>query len=446
MRLNLTFNKFKLKTYKYSTLKSLINLRELLADPKKLKQNALERRMTVNIDLIKELNDQRIELSKTLNTLNGQRKSFVSIDKKEERKDLISKLSEIECNLMKEVLSLPNWSSEKSPILENEVIKTVPSDFDVLKVSRATADHVDICKNFDLVDFEGPARTTGAHFYALKGVVAMLEMALISWTINRAAQRGFLPISVPDCVRERFVVGCGFQPRRKLENGLPVYTINDPAKGPDDEDPLVLAGTSEMYLASQYSGQTLSSNDLPLKFVGVSHCFRSEVGHHTAASRGLYRVHQFTKVELFVFCEPAGSERYFEEITSLQADLLNELKLPFRVLEMARWELGSASSRKWDHEVWMPGRKLWGEVMSTSECTDFQSRRLAIRLKQPKEKDLTFPYTLNGTACAIPRIIMALLEWGWDPNEPEYLNFPAVLEPFYPTPLRKQNNLTIRFK
>lgn len=421
-----------------SVLKPLINLKDLLKDTQKLKQNALERRMNVKVELIEELNNKRVELSKQLAQLNAQRKTSSSQESKLKRKEIIKILSEVEDELLTELSILPNWSAAESPIQDNQIIKESNR-----REGLVRADHMDICKRFDLVDFEGPARTTGAHFYALKGVTALMEIALTSWAMNRAIQRGFLPISAPDCVRERFVIGCGFQPRRsdKQSVSLPVYTINEPEKA---DDPLVLAGTSEMYLASQHSNQTLKS--LPLKYVGVSHCFRSEVGHHTAASRGLYRVHQFTKIELFILCSEESSPTHFNEITQLQSDLLNELNLPFRVLEMARWELGAAANRKWDHEVWMPGRNIWGEVMSTSNCTDYQSRRLAIRYRDDQNKDgLLFPHTLNGTACAIPRIIMALLEWGWDPETPEYLNLPCVLEPFYPSNQRQYNNLTVKF-
>ena len=426
-------------------LKPLINLKEMLKDPGKLKQNALERKMSVNVELIEELNQKRVEFSKSLVILNSQRKSSESttLDSRIKRKEIMKSLNDVEDQILTEISTLPNWSADESPIEENFIIKQSPADFDSKDHKRA-ADHMDICKKFDLVDFEGPAKTTGAHFYALKGVTALMEIALTGWAMNRAIRKGFMPISTPDCVRERFVVGCGFQPRRankssENNSSLPVYTINEPEKG---DDPLVLAGTSEMFLAAQHNNQILKT--LPLKYVGVSHCFRSEVGHHTAASRGLYRVHQFTKIELFVLSPADSSQTHFKEITELQSELLDELKLPFRVLEMARWELGAAASRKWDHEVWMPGRCIWGEVMSTSNCTDYQSRRLAIRYKN-SEGELVFPHTLNGTACAVPRIIMALLEWGWNPETPEYLHLPASLEPFYPTTERKHNNLTIKF-
>ena len=336
----------------HSNLKPLINLKELLLDTEKLKRNALERKMNVNVDLIKELNGKRIEMSKELNILNSKRKkinnsisnsnlisSSISNSDSFDRKNLMKKLAIVEDDLLREISTIPNWSSEESPLTENKIIKMSPEDFN--PSNHARADHVKTCKRFDLVDFEGPARTTGAHFYALKGITAMLEIALTAWSMNRAAKKGFVPVSAPDCVREKFVVGCGFQPRRskveessgKKKSNLPVYTVTMPGDT-ETEDPLILAGTSEIFLASQYTGQTLRSPDLPLKFVGLSHCFRSEVGHHTASSRGLYRVHQFTKIELFVFCDSAHSEDHFHEITGLQGEMLSELKLPFRVLEM----------------------------------------------------------------------------------------------------------------
>ena len=451
--MKLTFANFKLFSSTFSTLRPLINLKEILSDTEKLKQNAAERQNnSINAELIIELNSERISLSKQLARFNSLRKDQnVSIESKTnsriERKTLMSKLDEVDEKLLTEIYNLPNWSSEESPIEDNLVIKE--AFMEKIERYKYRVDHMDICRKFDLVDFEGPARTSGAHFYALKGVTALLEIALTSWAINRAMQKGFTPISAPDVIKEQFVVACGFQPRRntgKTEEGgsLPIYTITNTPN--NSGDGLVLAGTSEIFLASQFSGQTLQT--LPKKYVAMSHCFRSEVGHHTAASRGLYRVHQFTKIELFTFCPPIDAPKHFQELTDLQAELLNELKLPYRVLEMARWELGASAARKWDHEIWMPGRKIWGEVMSTSNCTDFQSRRLAIRMKNPSDNtsSLGFPFTLNGTACAVPRIIMALLEYGWDPIEPECLSLPVALEQFYPTSERKYNNLTIKFK
>lgn len=454
------------RTLTCSILKPMIDLKEILKDPEKMKMNALQRRIQVDIELIGELNRKRIDLLTKLNSVNSQRKrieltpptmtlnssSNSNRELRESSKQLTAELALIEDKLLTEISTLPNCSAPESPIEENLVIKEHQFDD---KLNRSNyVDHVDICKKFDLVDFEGPARTTGAHFYALKGIASLLEMTLVAWAMNRAIKRGFVPVSAPDCVRERFIVGCGFQPRRpkndsSLEySALPVYTVNEPGQQESEKtlmrDPLVLTGTSEMFLAAQHSGQILDTNELPLKYVASSHCFRSEVGHHTAASRGLYRVHQFTKVELFTLCDSGSADRLFNEITDLQGSLLEELNLPFRVLEMARWELGGAASRKWDHEVWMPGRKIWGEVMSTSNCTDYQARRLAIRHR--RKNVLEFPYTLNGTACAVPRIIMALMEYGWNPDVPNLFTLPSVLEPFYPTQQRQyKHEIILKF-
>ena len=348
------------RTLTSSILKPMIDLKEILQDPEKMKMNALQRRIQVDIELIGELNRKRSDLLTKLNSVNSQRKriemtpptmasnSKFNRELRESSKQLTAELALIEDKLLTEVSTLPNSSAPESPINENLVIKEHKVDD---KLNRSNyIDHVDICKKFDLVDFEGPARTTGAHFYALKGIASLLEMTLVAWAMNRAIQRGFVPISAPDCVRERFVVGCGFQPRRPKNcssseySALPVYTVNEPGPGQQESekallrDPLVLTGTSEMFLAAQHSGQILDTNELPLKYVASSHCFRSEVGHHTAASRGLYRVHQFTKVELFTLCDAGSADQLFNEITELQGSLLVELGLPFRVLEMARWE------------------------------------------------------------------------------------------------------------
>lgn len=221
---------------------------------------------------------------------------------------------------------------------------------------------------------------------------------------------------------------------------MPIFTVQ--AAGENAPAELALAGTSEVGMAGMLADQIVAASDLPLKFVAWNHCFRSEVGHHTAASRGLYRLHQFTKVELFGVMDADHAALGFEEIAALQAVLLDELQLPYRVLEMSRRELGASAYRKWDHEVWMPGRGIWGEVMSTSLCTDYQTQRLNIRTRS-KSGDLAFPHTLNGTACAVPRMIMALLEWGWDASRPDQLTLPEALRPFLLLPA---TGIHVRFR
>lgn len=396
-------------------------LKRSLKDAEALERNARERNVSIDINRLSELYEQRRGLVQGINELNARRRSNTDT---QAGRELRTEISALEVQLLacetelEEVSSLlPNWSAPEAPLAEegNRVVYSsritdVPS----------ALDHCDWNERAKLIDFERAAIVSGAHFFALKGTLALLEQALIGFSLSKAVKRGFLPVSVPDLVKEQFIYASGFQPRQRSGDG-PVFRI---AGG----DGLALAGTSEIYVAGQFKDTILT--DLPVKLVALSHCFRSEVGHHSASSRGLYRVHQFTKVELFSVVNPEESNEAFKEITELQADLLSDLQLPFRQLEMHRGELGASAARKWDHEVWMPGRKVWGEVMSTSNCTDYQSRRLNIRFRQQGE--LVHPHTLNGTACAVPRILMALIENG---AKSETLELPGCLQAFMPTVL-----------
>ena len=336
------------KFSKYSTLKThtaVAAARELSVNPEEVERNARERNVKVDVPLIMQLYQKRTTLTNEINSLNRERKS-TSADGRLIRQKLSvleSERTEVESALEEAVLAIPNWSSPESPasVEGNRVI--YQSDIENIPPSL---DHCDWNQKYKLIDFEGAASVCGAHFYALKRTMALLELALNSWAVAKAVQKGFSPLAVPDVINEGFIYASGFQPRSDRQSS-PVFRIADSS--------LALAGTSEIFLASQHANQIIS-NQLPLKYVAWSHCFRSEVGHHSALSRGLYRVHQFSKVELFTLTTPSQSTAMFDEITALQAEMLRELGLPFRILEMHRGELGSSASRKWDHEVWMPGR------------------------------------------------------------------------------------------
>lgn len=394
-------------------------LKRSLKDVEALERNARERNVSIDINRLSELYERRRGLVQGINELNTQRRSNTDAQAGRQLRTEISaleqKLSACETELEEASSHLPNWSAPEAPLAEegNRVLYSSRID-DV----PTAVDHCDWNERAKLIDFERAAIVSGAHFFALKGTLALLEQALIGFSLSKAIKRGFLPVSVPDLVKEQFIYASGFQPRQRTGDG-PVFRISG-------GDGLALAGTSEIYLAGQFKDTILT--ELPVKLVALSHCFRSEVGHHSALSRGLYRVHQFTKVELFSVVKPEQSSEAFKEITDLQADLLSDLQIPFRQLEMHRGELGASAARKWDHEVWMPGRKVWGEVMSTSNCTDYQSRRLNIRYRQQGE--LVHPHTLNGTACAVPRILMALIENG---AKGETLELPRCLQSFMPT-------------
>eukprot|EP00168_Porphyra_purpurea_P011781 TRINITY_DN301_c0_g1_i1.p2 TRINITY_DN301_c0_g1~~TRINITY_DN301_c0_g1_i1.p2 ORF type:complete len:268 (-),score=28.89 TRINITY_DN301_c0_g1_i1:235-1038(-) len=253
------------------------------------------------------------------------------------------------------------------------------------------------------------------------------------------ASRGFTPMTAPDLAREEVVAGCGFAPRGEASQ---VYRLED--------SDLCLVGTAEIPLGGMYAGQVLHPMQLPMRLAAFSHCFRREVGAAGTATRGLYRVHQFSKVELFVIAPPEDSEAIHDELLNLEEEMFTALGLHFRVLDMPSGDLGNPAYRKFDIEAWMPGRGkdgAWGEISSASNCTDFQARRLGIKYRQeaPGVTDdkavagsttasgrdkgtLRYAHTLNATACAVPRMIVAILENNVEPNGNVVV--PEVLRPF----------------
>ncbi|KAF8349690.1 hypothetical protein F5887DRAFT_1058967 [Amanita rubescens] len=304
-------------------------------------------------------------------------------------------------------------------------------------------DHVEICKLFDLMNLESAATVTGSSWYYLMNEAALLETALTNYAISVAIEHGFMPVITPDVVREDIAKRCGFQPRDNSDTLVSqMYHLERHSPGSPN---LVLSGTSEIPLAGMLANQIYEAATLPRKIVGLGHAFRAEAGARGADTRGLYRVHQFTKIELFAATTGENSEHMMEELLELQKRILLGLNLPFRVLDMPSEELGASAYRKYDIEAWMPGRGSWGEVSSLSNCTDFQSRRLHVRYR-PSRSDiptelpasapasLPFIHTLNGTAAAIPRLIVALLENGVffsKDGTPAGLSLPVALKPFW---------------
>ena len=263
-------------------------------------------------------------------------------------------------------------------------------------------DHVAIGERLSLFDFEAGARVAGHGFYFLTGDGVLLELALQRYAVELLRQEGFRIMTTPDLARDTILEGTGFMPRGPETQ---IYSI----AGSD----LSLVATAEITLGGAYHERIFDPDELPLKLCGISHCFRTEAGAHGRATRGLYRVHQFTKVEMFAFTTPEGSEAMHELLLDLECRLFDGLGIPYRVIDTASGDLGGPAYRKFDLEAWMPGRGEageWGEVTSTSNCTDYQARRLGIRFKKAGEKGTTFTHTLNGTAIAVSRGIVALLE------------------------------------
>ncbi len=403
-----------------------------------VKQNCVNRGMDADIDhfveletqrksklqLAEELNRQANELSKKIGSAPPEEREAIKEEARKLREQKAAAQAEhdvLEEQVAAIQLIIPNMAHPDAPIgvddksnLEISRGKFSPRQFDF-----KPQDHVELGQKWDWIDFEGGARTTGSGFYFLKNEIVLLDLALQQWATTELVKRGFVPTMTPDLATDEVLQGIGFNPRGPETQ---VYSIENSA--------LSLIGTAEITLGGLYSGVTLSDEDLPIKICGISHCYRTEAGAAGRASRGLYRVHQFTKVEMFAFCLPEQSDALHDELRDIECDLFDALEIPYRVVDTATGDLGGPAYRKFDLEAWMPGRGdggEWGEVTSTSNCTDYQSRRLKVRFKKEGTKGTHFVHTLNGTAIALSRALISILEN--HQNSDGSVNIPPVLQP-----------------
>ncbi len=299
--------------------------------------------------------------------------------------------------------AMPNMTHPEAPVGGEDASKELRHGrVDVRPFGFPVQDHVALAEQHDLIDFEGGARVAGHGFYFLKNEAAVLELALQQYAVEFLVREGFTPMVTPDLARGDVLKGIGFIPRGPETQ---IYSI--------ENHDLNLVATAEITLGGLYAGQVIEAEKLPIKLCGISHCFRTEAGAAGRASRGLYRVHQFTKVEMFAFTLPEQSEDMHNYLRDLECEIFDGLGIPYRVLDIATGDLGGPAYRKFDLEAWMPGRGTageYGEVTSASNCTDYQSRRLDIRYKVKGEKGTNLVHTLNGTAVAISRALIAILE------------------------------------
>ncbi|QDU29145.1 Serine--tRNA ligase [Anatilimnocola aggregata] len=302
-------------------------------------------------------------------------------------------------------LTIPNLTHPAAPIGgEHDAAEVKRGITPIRKLDFKPLDHVELAEKYDLIDFEAGSRTTGHGFYFLKNEAVLIELALQRYVLDILMRHGFTITTTPDLARDEILIGIGFNPRGSAETQI--YSI--------ENSDLSLVGTAEITLGGMYSKQLLTEEQLPIKLCGISHCFRTEAGAHGKATRGIYRVHQFTKVEMFAFTAPEESDATLEQLMAIECEIFDGLGIPYRVIDTASGDLGGPAYRKYDLEAWMPGRNNgqgeWGEVTSTSNCTDYQSRRLDVRYKKKTEKGTHFVHTLNGTAVAISRAMIAVLE------------------------------------
>ncbi|TRZ55719.1 MAG: serine--tRNA ligase [Streptomycetaceae bacterium] len=329
-------------------------------------------------------------------------------------KDADSKRAEIEEATKKLVMQLSNILDPAAPIGKEEdfvVIEHVgvPRTFDF-----EAKDHVELGKLLGAIDTERGAKVAGSRSYYLTGSGAMLEFALVNYAIASALKAGFTPVIPPVLVNPPAMEGTGFL-GQAAEN---VYHL--------EKDDVYLVGTSEVPLAAFHMDEVLPVEKLPLRYAGYSSCFRREAGTYGKDTRGIIRVHQFDKVEMFSFCHPDQAQEEHKRLLQWEKDFLNAMEIPYRVIDVASGDLGSSANRKFDIEAWIPTQNAYREVTSTSNCTEFQARRLNIRFKD--EDGTKAVATLNGTLVAIPRMIVAILEN--HQNADGTVNIPKALQPF----------------
>ena len=406
-------------THPTTTCYLMLDRKFIVENAELVKQNCKNRGIDVNVDRFVELESQRKTLQTEVEELNREAnllsKSIGKAKDEAERNARKAKgrrlrektnqeRAELDC-LAAELdaihRTIPNMAHPDAPLgaddksnLELFKGKTPLPEFDFKPL-----DHVDLAERLDLVDFQSGAQVAGHGFYFLKNDAVLLELALQRYALEVLISEGFTPMTTPDLARNDILEGAGYIPRGPETQ---IYSIADTE--------LSLIATAEITLGGMLAGRTIDAEDLPIKLCGISHCFRTEAGAHGRATRGLFRVHQFTKVEMFAFTLPEESDSMLEHLRDLECRLFDGLGVPYRVVDTATGDLGGPAWRKFDLEAWMPGRDEYGEVTSTSNCTDYQARRLNVRYKIKGEKGTRFLHTLNGTAVAVSRAIIAILE------------------------------------
>jgi seryl-tRNA synthetase len=298
---------------------------------------------------------------------------------------------------------LPNLIHPDVPEGGEEDFALLSTWGEVPKFDFEPRDHLAICDILDLVDFESAASVAGQKWYYLKNDAVLLELALQRFALDIVTEAGFTPHITPDVARTEVVHAMGFNPRGEETN---IYSLAN--------DDLCLVGTAEIPLGGLMLDKIVDEDELPIRVAGISHCFRVEAGSHGRESRGLYRVHQFTKTEMFIFSRPEDSPKLHDELLAIEEKIFRALEVPYRVIDVASGDLGAPAYRKYDIEAWMPARGeggSYGEITSASNCTDYQARRLRARFRRKGGKKKTeFVHTLNGTAISNARTIMLLLE------------------------------------
>ena len=382
-------------------------------DLETLKLNISRRNLNVDIDFLINLNEERKKLRFEAEQKRSEQKEIgkeIATADDKSKEGLLSKASSISNEVkalfekvdQKDEEFFNNWV--KIPNIISETSPDGKSDSDNLEIKKIgnikemnnPRDHLEIASKLNLIDVEKASEVSGSRFAYLFGDLVKIEFNLVSWALNKLSDKGFTPTVPPVLVRENALYGTGFFP----DDAEQVYEI------PNDD--LFLVGTSEVPLAALHTNEILNIKNLPLRYAGFSTCFRREAGTYGKDTTGIFRVHQFDKVEMFSFCDPVKSKEEHEFILSVEEELLQALEIPYRVVDVCAGDLGASAAKKFDIEAWIPSQNTYREVTSCSNTTDYQARRLNIRAKD--EGSTSVLHTLNGTAIAVGRILIALIE------------------------------------
>lgn len=416
----------------------MIDVKELRTRKDEIAENIKNRYMNVDLEAIIKHQEERGALLAEVEALrakrnetaakmkqkldNETRQLYIAEGKaiKEELAEKEAKLTEIEAIFNEEIRTIPNYASPEAPIGKEDKDNLAVKFFgEPKKFAFQPKDHVQLGEELNILDFDAGAKVSGQKFYYIKNKLVILQMALERYAMDVVIKHGFTPFITPDIAKEEVLNGIGFNPRGAESN---IYTLEGTGT--------CLVGTAEITLGGYYQNSILEKKDLPIKMTGLSHCFRREAGGAGQYSKGLYRVHQFSKLEMFIYCLPEESEAFHKEILAIEEEIFQGLNIPYRVVDTATGDLGAPAYRKFDIEAWMPGRGdegEYGEVTSTSNCTDYQARSLNVRYRDDDGK-IKFVHMLNGTAMALSRAVVAILE-NYQ-NEDGSISIPEILVPY----------------
>ncbi len=396
----------------------MLDINYIRENTEKVKKAVKDKGLDVDIGRLLDVDQKRRDLVQQVDDLRAQRNIAAKgrdIEKgkkvKEELGGLEEKLRVEEENFNQLMLLVPNIPSADSPLGVNSDANVEISKWgEIPKFDFEIKDHLEIGKTLDIIDLESGVKVAGFRGYYLKGDGARLHWAMLQYALEKIIKAGFMQIVPPSLVHEKVLVGSGHFPFGK-DN---IYQISNPGKldsGEEIKNPLFLNGTSETSLLAYYMDEILPEEQLPIKVCALTQCFRSEVGDYGKDTKGLYRVHEFTKVEQVVICRNnlEESEKLFKEMQDISEEILQELEIPYHVVATSTGDMGAGKYRMNDIEAWMPGRKRYGETHSNSNLTDWQARRLNLKFKT-KDGQSFFAFTLNNTVIASPRILIALLE------------------------------------